>query len=75
MNTLIVQADSKVTKVLITIYKALKLSYEIKKEASKEESLYDAEFVKLILDRSKNAKKGNVIKVNPNDLWGSLGLK
>ena len=38
MNTIIVHADSKVSKALVAIFKALNVSYEIKKENSKEES-------------------------------------
>ncbi|MCE2963444.1 MAG: hypothetical protein ACK5UE_01965 [Chitinophagales bacterium] len=55
MNTLIVQADSRATKVLIAIYKALNLTYVIDKEASKEESTYDPEFVKMVL-KAKSGK-------------------
>ena len=75
MNTIIVHADSKVSKALIAIFKALNVSYEIKKENSKEESPYDLEFVKKIVERSENAKRGNVTTIDPKDLWGSLGLK
>ena len=75
MNTIIVHADSKVSKALIVIFKALNVSYEIKKENSKEESPYDPEFVKKIVERSENAKRGNVTTIDPKDLWGSLGLK
>ena len=63
MNTIIVHADSKVSKALIAIFKALNVSYEIKKENRKEEeSPYDPEFVKKILERSENVKKGNVVE-------------
>ena len=75
MNTIIVYADSKISKALIAIFKALNVSYEIKKENSKEESPYDPEFVKKILERSENVKRGNVTTIDPKDLWGSLGLK
>ena len=75
MNTIIVHADSKISKALIAIFKALNVSYEIKKENSKEESPYDPEFVKKILERSENVKRGNVTTIDPKDLWGSLGLK
>ena len=75
MNTIIVHADSKISKALIAIFKALNVSYEIKKENSKEESPYDLEFVKKIVERSENAKRGNVTTIDPKDLWGSLGLK
>ena len=65
MNTNIVHADSKISKALIAIFKALNVSYEIKKENSKEESPYDPEFVKKIVERSENAKRGNVVEYTP----------
>ena len=73
MNTIIVHADSKVSKVLIAIFKALNVSYEIKKKNCKEaESPYDPEFVKMVL-ASRNEKGGKII--DPTRLWESLGLK
>ena len=65
MNTIIVHADSKISKALIAIFKALNVSYEIKKENSKEESPYDPEFVKKIVERSENAKRGKVVEYTP----------
>ena len=65
MNTIIVHADSKISKALIAIFKALNVSYEIKKENSKEEIPYDPEFVKKIVERSENAKRGNVVEYTP----------
>lgn len=76
MNTFIVQADSKVSKALIAIFKAMNVSFEMKKDIKKEdESPYDPEFVKKILDRSQNAKKGNVLEIDTANLWENLGLK
>lgn len=40
-----------------------------------EESPYKPEFVKKTLERRESARQGNVVEVNPDDLWGSLGLK
>ena len=68
MNTIIVHADSKISKALIAIFKALNVSYEIKKENSKEESPYDPEFVKKIL-ATKNQKS---YRVNPANIWESI---
>mgnify|MGYP003505043007 FL=1 len=68
MNTIIVHADSKVSKALVAIFKALNVSYEIKKENSKEESPYDPEFVKKIL-ATKNQKS---YRVNPENIWESI---
>jgi hypothetical protein len=75
MNTFIVHADGKVSKALVAIFKALDVTFEIKKEQAEEESPYDPAFVKKILERAENAKKGNVTTIDPKDLWGSLGLK
>ena len=69
MNTIIVHADSKVSKALIAIFKALNVSYEIKKENSKEEeSPYDLEFVKMVLE----ARKGKTKRINPHNIWESI---
>ena len=68
MNTIIVHADSKISKALIDIFKALNVSYEIKKENSKEESPYDPEFVKKIL-ATKNQYSFLFIPVN---IWESI---
>ncbi|GEM53802.1 hypothetical protein B0A58_14980 [Flavobacterium branchiophilum NBRC 15030 = ATCC 35035] len=75
MNTFIVHADSKVSKALIAIFKALNVSFEMKKDKKEVESTYDPEFVKMVLERTESAKNGNVVKIDANDLWGSLGLK
>lgn len=72
METITIQADSKKAKAIKAFLKAFDISY---KTSKKEEKPYDPEFVKKILNRSKNAKQGNVIEINPNDIWGSLGLK
>lgn len=40
--------------------------------SEKEEEMYDPEFVKMIKDAEK---RGSYKTINPNDLWGSLGLK
>jgi hypothetical protein len=42
------------------------------KKAMEEESLYNPEFVAMI-KKAQKSKKRTV--VDPNDIWGSLGLK
>ena len=69
MNTIIVHADSKISKALIAIFKALNVSYEIKKENSKEESPYDPEFVKKI--KKASTEKGRLVE-SAEDLWESI---
>lgn len=66
MNTIVIKADNKLTKALVAFCKALGLSYEVKKEdtvitCNEEESPYDPEFVKMILERAESAKKGNTV--------------
>ena len=63
MNTITVHADSKITKALIAIFKALNVSFELKKDVKKEDKPYDPEFVKKILE-SRNEKS---IRVNPKN--------
>ena len=42
------------------------------KKFNNEESQYNPEFVKMVLDAAKSKKR---TVINPNDIWGSLGLK
>lgn len=46
-------------------------------KSKKEESLYNPEFVKMVLERDADIKSGKskCITVDPDDVWGSLGLK
>jgi hypothetical protein len=42
-----------------------------------DEDLYNPEFVKMILERDADIRSGKIkcVTVDPNDIWGSLGLK
>ncbi|MEP7095468.1 MAG: DUF2683 family protein [Flavobacterium sp.] len=42
------------------------------KKNKKEDSSYNPEFVEMVL---KSAKSKKSVEINPNDVWGSLGLK
>ncbi|WP_394773327.1 DUF2683 family protein [Flavobacterium sp.] len=42
------------------------------KKIKKDETPYNPEFVKMVLD---SAKRGDYTEVDPKDVWGSLGLK
>lgn len=42
------------------------------KSLDKNEPIYNQEFVDMVLKASKSQKR---TIINPNDLWGSLGLK
>ena len=78
METIIIQAESKKAKAIKQFLKAFDVSFSTdssKKQLETEESPYNPEFVKKILKRRESAKQGNVVEINPDDLWGSLGLK
>jgi ribose 5-phosphate isomerase RpiB len=75
METIIIDStDSTTTEKIKDFLKELNVTFKTKSKKDKEKS-YDPAFVKKILDRAENAKKGNTITIDPNDLWGSLGLK
>ncbi|MBS7233757.1 hypothetical protein KHA90_22325 [Flavobacterium psychroterrae] len=42
------------------------------KKIKKDETTYNPEFVKMVLD---SAKRGDYTEIDPKDVWGSLGLK
>ena len=46
-----------------------------KKIKKKEESIYSPEFVAKIKKAEENIKNGETTTLDPNDIWGSLGLK
>jgi len=75
METIIIDStDSTTTDKIKNFLKELNVTFKTKSKKDKEKP-YDPAFVKKILDRAENAKKGNTITIDPNDLWGSLGLK
>ncbi|KRD63804.1 hypothetical protein ASE40_00175 [Flavobacterium sp. Root935] len=47
-------------------------NYEQVKE---EESIYSPEFVEKVKKAEENIKNGETKTLNPDDVWGSLGLK
>jgi hypothetical protein len=58
MDTFVVRADSKTSKALITIFKAFNVSFEVHKDKKqKEESPYDPEFIKMVLEGNKNNER------------------
>lgn len=64
MTTLIMHPENKQQlAALKAVAKALNVSVET--------SPYDPKFVAMI----KKAQKGKSVEVDPNDVWGSLGLK
>jgi len=75
METIIIEsADSTTTQKIKDFLQELKVTYKTKNKKKKEKP-YDPEFVKMILERSEDGGKGEGIIIDPNDLWGSLGLR
>ncbi len=60
METIVIQTDAKKAKAIKQFLKAFGISF--KTEAKTEESPYNPEFVKKILERAESAKQGNVVE-------------
>ena len=45
------------------------------KKINKEEGLYSPEFIEKVRKAEENIKNGETTTLNPDDIWGSLGLK
>ncbi len=80
MTTITLKIDERTKKGKAFLALA-KVFYEEKNEVElvdeKDKSPYNPEFVAMIEARIENHKSGKSksITVNPNDIWGSLGLK
>ena len=84
MTTITLKIDERTKKGKAFLALA-KVFYEEKNEKKnevelvdeKDKSPYNPEFVAMIEARIENHKSGKSksITVNPNDIWGSLGLK
>jgi hypothetical protein len=62
METLIIKSDDKNTLDKIKKYlKDLKVSFKTETSANEDESPYDPEFVKMVLERAKSAREGNTV--------------
>jgi hypothetical protein len=78
MNTYIVHADSKVSKALIAIFKALNVSFEVVKKTEKDTSFseladqnpYDPEFVKMVLKSRKSNNRRVLDDAYKKELFG-----
>ena len=46
-----------------------------KKTKAETENIYSKAFIAKIKRAEENIKKGNTTTLNPDDIWGSLGLK
>lgn len=72
MTTITINKRTKAGKLLFEMAKLLSEKEKSVVITEKGKSPYNPEFVAKI---KKAEKRGNYIEVNPNDIWGSLGLK
>jgi hypothetical protein len=62
METLIIKSDDKNTLDKIKKYlKDLKVSFKTETTPNEDDSPYDPEFVKMVLERAKSAREGNTV--------------
>lgn len=45
---------------------------ENKSEKTKNDTIYSKEFIAKVKKAEAEIKKGNTIRLNPNDIWGSI---
>jgi hypothetical protein len=60
MKTVNIKADNKITKALIKIFEAFKLSFDVKNEKEKNESSNKPEFFDMVL-KLRNEEGGKLI--------------
>lgn len=79
MTTIKINERTKTGKAFMAMFEAffkgvdgIEIVENDSEKAKKEESLYDPEFVKMVLESAKSKKR---TVIDPNDIWGSLGLK
>ncbi len=74
MVTIKVKENSKQAKAIIEMLKTFSF-VEFVNESKKEKSPYDPKFVEKVLKAQKEITTGKTLILDPNDIWGSLGLK
>lgn len=79
MTTIKINERTKAGKAFMAMFEAffkgvdgIEIVENDSEKRKKEESLYDPEFVKMVLESAKSKKR---TVIDPNDIWGSLGLK
>lgn len=77
MTTITINERTKAGKTLLELAKLLAVTNKGVKIEEEEESPYNPEFVKKIkkIEADYKSGKSKSITLDPNDIWGSLGLK
>jgi hypothetical protein len=76
MTTITINERTKAGKTLLELARLLAVTNKGVK-IEEEESPYNPDFVKKIkkIEANYNSGKSKSITLDPNDIWGSLGLK
>jgi len=72
MTTIAINKRTKAGKMLLELAKLLAENSDGVVITEKEKSPYNPKFVAMV---KKAEKKGQYKTIDPNDVWGSLGLK
>jgi len=73
MATVVIKEDSTQAKAIIAMLKAFDFVEFINEE--KEKTIYNPDIVKKLEQAKQEIKEGKTRSINPDDVWGSLGLK
>jgi hypothetical protein len=75
MATIIINEKSKQAKAIIAMLKTFDFVEFISNADKNEKEDYSPEFVEKVKKAKQEIKEGKTIVMNPEDIWGSLGLK
>ncbi|HNR48184.1 MAG TPA: hypothetical protein PKN14_02935 [Bacteroidia bacterium] len=75
MATVIINENTKQAKDLLAFIKNFPFVKILKEDKKKGKNRYNAEFVKKIKKAEQEIEAGQTVRINPNDVWGSIGLK
>lgn len=82
MTTIKINERTKAGKAFMAMFEAffkgvdgIEIVENDSEKREKEENLYSPEFVTKIKKAEENIKNGETTTLNPDDIWGSLGLK
>lgn len=82
MTTIKINERTKTGKAFMAMFEAffkgvdgIEIVEDDSKKRKKEENFYSPEFVAKIKKAEEDIKNGKTTTLDPNDIWGSLGLK
>jgi hypothetical protein len=82
MTTIKVNEQTKTGKAFMAMFEAffkdvegIEIVEPTYGQVNEEPIIYSAEFVEKVRQAEENIKNGETTTLNPDDIWGSLGLK